>query len=176
MSNSNQAQAQRIVCPVLAYVSNGKSLGMYATLTYSGDQLVSCMSHEPVEALIAKLSASGDGEYQDMQVMSLDAYMVKKAELDMDEYKVGIPTPISAKRFDEMLNVLPPERWEFNKDLGNEAFRMSEAITGDLHSFFIRMDKTYFEVVHHRYTSYSVLFKACKEFNSVSDLPQVEAV
>ena len=172
MSNSNQIQAQRIDSPVLAYMNNGTSLAMYAALTYSGDQLVSCISNQPVEALIEKLSASdGDREFQELQVMSLDAYMVKKAELDMDEYKVGIPTPISAKRFDEMLNVLPPERWEFNKDLGNEAFRMSEAITGDLHSFFIRMDKTYFEVVHHRYTSYSVLFKACKEFNSVSDLP-----
>lgn len=176
MSNSHQAQAQRIVSPVLAYVTQNEALGMYATLTYSNGVLVSCIGQTPVNVLMNKLRGSGDPDYQNLEVMSLDAYMVKKEEFDAGVFNVGIPTPITESRFNEMLNILPPEKWEFDKNQGTEAFRISEPTSGDLHSFYVRIGKNHFEVVHHRFTDYAVLFKACELVIQNADLSQAKAV
>lgn len=55
------------------------------------------------------------------------------------------PTPISAQRWDDMLNVLPPCRWRQHD--GVELFHVSERITDDLVNWFAKVGEHHFSMV-----------------------------
>ena len=50
---------------------------------------------------------------------------------------------ITAERWEDMLNILPPEKWQ--TVAGVEIFRMSERLTGNITAHFARIGERYFE-------------------------------
>ena len=50
---------------------------------------------------------------------------------------------ITPDRWDDMLNILPPEKWQ--TVAGVEIFRMSERLTGNITAHFARIGERYFE-------------------------------
>lgn len=159
-----------IVEPVLVYKS--KSSGFirnYTFLELSKDNTVITMFHESIESIVATMQRSE--EYIDIQILGYAEYAVIESAATAEHYKVGIPKQISKARFWEMLEVLPPEKWErFN---GAEAFRMMEALSEDLHSYFLRIGKNYFEIVNPRKCDYAVMLKACEALDLV-EMPDEE--
>lgn len=53
------------------------------------------------------------------------------------------PTPVSAERFDEMLNVLPPSRWYRGER--TEWFHLCEYLDNDLVMWLARIGDRYYE-------------------------------
>lgn len=58
---------------------------------------------------------------------------------------ITAPSPISAERWDDMLNVLPPCRW--HRCDGVELFHVSERITHDLVNWFGKIGDQHFSMV-----------------------------
>lgn len=54
------------------------------------------------------------------------------------------PAPITAERWDDMLNVLPPARW--HHCYGVELFHVIERITGDLVTWYAKIGDQHFEM------------------------------
>lgn len=54
------------------------------------------------------------------------------------------PKGITAEQFDEMLNVLPPMKWE--RRGASESFMICEATTGSLRSIFCRVGDKFYEM------------------------------
>lgn len=61
-----------------------------------------------------------------------------------DQYSKKAPWEIDEVRFDEMLNVLPPCRWQRGDHL--EWFHMSERLSGNIVTWFGRVGRRYFEM------------------------------
>ena len=80
-------------------------------------------------------------EYQEkhpeLELMSFGKALELSQQADRKKYKAGIVKEITEDRFDEMLNVLPPDNW-INYST-NESFRISEDLTGELSNFYIRV-------------------------------------
>jgi hypothetical protein len=57
---------------------------------------------------------------------------------------VRAPVQISAERFDEMLNILPPRDWRGSR--GAQSFKMSELIYDDIAVIFAERNGHYFEL------------------------------
>lgn len=51
-------------------------------------------------------------------------------------YMTDQALPVSEERWDEMLNVLPPERWVRGE--GSQSFRMSEELAGNISSYWVK--------------------------------------
>jgi hypothetical protein len=77
---------------------------------------------------------------------------------------------ITRERFWDMLEVLPPEKWE-RRD-GTESFMISEAQTNDLHSFYARVRETYWEMILPRNSSHADVMD-CVEFSIKKELENV---
>lgn len=146
--------------PVLVYKNSSGFSGLYSVLTTDANgDLVSNISGDSVESMLADMNKSEN--YKNGFVMDFDAFMELKEKEDVERYKIGQPQPITSERFFDMLEALPPEKWVSEK--GREAFRMSETLSGSLHSFFVRIGKNHFEVVQDRFIDYSVLFQTCND-------------
>jgi len=80
-------------------------------------------------------------EYQEkhpeLTLISFGKALELSQQADRKKYKAGIVKEITEDRFDEMLNVLPPDNW-INYST-NESFRISEDLTGELSNFYIRV-------------------------------------
>lgn len=55
------------------------------------------------------------------------------------------PQEISEERYHEMLNVLPPCRWHGIGELF-ESFHVSERLSGNVVSWFVRYDERFFQI------------------------------
>lgn len=147
------ATAEKI--ELLAYRSevDGKSyIGVY--------NWVDLKDPETLEAYKAEIASKG---YTGLEYMSWDQYSAIEAQENLARYNVNKPVAISSERYDEMLNVLPPERWQRGETV--DIFMCCEGITGRLYSFYVRLksSKQYFEVNADVGVSYSDLTKWCLE-------------
>lgn len=61
----------------------------------------------------------------------------------VSQYVVTDPKPITAARFFEMLEVLPPARWYRGDHI--EWFHVIEFLTGDLVAWYARIGERYYE-------------------------------
>jgi len=77
----------------------------------------------------------------DERIMSFDKAIVFINNIDDFKY-IKDWKEITEERWDEMLNVLPPERWETIKNV--EIFAMSEIMTSDITGFYICYKKKYY--------------------------------
>jgi len=90
-------------------------------------------------------------------------------EADNKRYNVGTIKEITQETFFEMLNVLPPEDWTHNTST-SESFRISEAMTNNLYSYYIRVSdgwpikERYFSTIADRFkTNHNQLVQMVRE-------------
>jgi len=83
----------------------------------------------------------------------------KHSEADRARHCTGAE-PITAERFDEMLNCLPPERWTHGA--GSESFRMSERLVGPIASFFLRIGDLFWQINEDQSTTHDELLKIAR--------------
>jgi len=80
-------------------------------------------------------------EYQEkhpeLELISFGKALELSQKADRKKYKAGVVEEIEEDRFDEMLNVLPPDNW-INSST-NESFRICEDLTGELSNFYMRV-------------------------------------
>ena len=80
------------------------------------------------------------------------------------KYNMNKPFAIDAEEFSDKLNVLPPCRW--SNDGHREIFFVSEAITGNLYSFYVRLglgaEARYFSINALSTATNDELFKLCE--------------
>ena len=79
-------------------------------------------------------------EQDDPTLMPLKELLVKVDEFNQDTYCKPV-VEIDKERYNEMLGVMPPQRYE------GGVFYMSEAQIGDIHSMFAKIDDRYFEAM-----------------------------
>lgn len=106
-------------------------------------------------------------EYQEkhpeLELISFGKALELSQQADRKKYKAGIVEEITEERFDEMLNVLPPDNW-INYST-NESFRICEDLTGELSNFYIRVfdgdfpkhKERFFTVVMPKFTKHNQL-------------------
>jgi hypothetical protein len=114
-------------------------------------------------------------EYQEkhpeLELISFSKALELSQQADRKKYKAGVVEEIAEARFDEMLNVLPPDNW-INYST-NESFRISEDLTGELSNFYIRVfdgefpshKERFFTVVMPKFTKHNQLISiAAKQY------------
>ena len=114
-------------------------------------------------------------EYQEkhpeLELISFGKALELAQQADRKKYEAGVCKEITEKRFDEMLNVLPPDNW-INYST-NESFRICEDLTGELSNFYIRVfdgdfpnhKERYFTVVMPKFTKHNHLISiAAKQY------------
>ena len=114
-------------------------------------------------------------EYQEkhpeLELMSFGKALELSQQADRKKYKAGVVEEITEERFDEMLNVLPPDNW-INYST-NESFRICEDLTGELSNFYIRVfdgefpnhKERFFTVVMPKFTKHNQLISiATKQY------------
>ena len=74
------------------------------------------------------------------------------------------PERISQERYEEMLNVLPPENWQ--RGVGFSCFRLSERLSGAIASFFVRIGDSYYQINEDEDANVGELFRACMEHDA----------
>lgn len=135
--------------------SKGRTRTIY--FSYIGDE-----SQEVIDLKIAKLEAEG---HANVRALTWSEYTAIDAEESKIRYNVNVPSVIDRDRFWELLEVLPPCRWERYQDF--EAFYVSECITGNLYTFCVRIgngqNAQYFEIVAESNINYTTLRQLCLE-------------
>jgi len=110
-------------------------------------------------------------KYPELELISFSKALELSQKADRKKYKAGIVKEITEERFDEMLNVLPPDNW-INYST-NESFRISEDLTGELSNFYIRVfdgefpkhKERFFTVVMPKFTKHNQLISiAAKQY------------
>lgn len=76
--------------------------------------------------------------HPDAELVNVDEWIRRKEIALCTE-----PVEITPERFDEMLNVLPPQRWVTGNDC--ESFEMCEHTSGRVTTVFVRNGQKYFE-------------------------------
>jgi hypothetical protein len=74
------------------------------------------------------------------------------------------PKRISLERYEEMLNVLPPENWQ--RGVGFGFFRLSERLSGAIASFFVRIGDSYYQINEDEDAAPGDLFRACMDHDA----------
>lgn len=77
------------------------------------------------------------------------------------------PERISKERYEEMLNVLPPENWQ--RGVGFSCFRLSERLSGAIASFFVRIGDSYYQINADEDTDPGELFRACMDHDALPE-------
>lgn len=151
-----------IIDPVLTYVDSeeNNALRLYANLSVKGGDYVSQVTGDTVEEIKADLAKFP--RYTEWKIMSWEDYYVLEEAAKAKKYKVGQPQPITKERFNEMLETLPPQRWDISGS--REAFRFMERLDGSLFSFFIRVGNKHFELIADGNAGYEPMYTACSNF------------
>lgn len=122
--------------------TNTNSEGRKYTSYYAN---VANCTPEETQAIVDKMRLDGKIE---IRLLSWEDYQAIELQEEMTANKVNQPELIDADHFKQMLNVLPPSRWQSTE--ATEIFYMPEAITGNLYSFYVRMgagnDAKYYKV------------------------------
>jgi hypothetical protein len=84
-------------------------------------------------------------------------------QADRARYCTG-PQLITQERYEEMLNVLPPENWQ--RGVGYSCFRLSERLCGAIASFFVRIGDSYYQINENENTDPGALFRACMDHDA----------
>ncbi|MDD2799853.1 MAG: hypothetical protein PHE96_00185 [Methylococcales bacterium] len=58
---------------------------------------------------------------------------------DLEQY-VTAPEAVTIDRYNEMLNVLPPENWRWLSGFLGEYFQLSEYYAGNVTTYFVQLD------------------------------------
>lgn len=91
---------------------------------------------ETAEAAIAR---SADGFGDGLVVVSIvEAYRLQEEAAKTE------PEEISAEKFDDMLNILPPVGWVPGVGDGPSSFKISEPYTGRVHPVYAKLNGRYF--------------------------------
>lgn len=124
--------------------------------------LVSAWGCETLPELVALGRVSPEA-----QILPQDEALALSDAADRQRLCKG-PQPIDAERFDELLNVLPPQRWV--RGVAAESFRISEAITGDLYTFCVRLDDRYFSITESGSTTHDELVRICSALQPLASI------
>lgn len=95
---------------------------------------------------------------KDARILPQDEAFALMAAADRSRYCRG-PETITAERFDEMLNMLPPAKWQHSP--GAESFMIPEAIAGSLHTFGVRIGSDFYAITEDCRISHADLVAAC---------------
>lgn len=81
----------------------------------------------------------------------------------MNQFGLSAVTPITAARFDHLLNVLPPVDWQ---GLGTfaESFKMSEFLHGDITTVLCRIGVHHFHMTAHYRVPHGLIVEHCRAF------------
>tara|TARA_R100000781_G_scaffold7024_1_gene6903 strand:- start:577 stop:1071 length:495 start_codon:yes stop_codon:yes gene_type:complete len=110
-------------------------------------------------------------KYPELELMSFSKALELSQEADRKRYEAGVCKEITEDRFHEMLNILPPSSWVCYST--NESFRISEDLTGELSTFYIRVfdgdfpnhKERFFTVVMPKFTKHNQLISiAVKQY------------
>ena len=79
-----------------------------------------------------------------------------------DESYKQPPVEIDAERYNEMLEVLPPEQWH---GIGEhtESFKLSERTSGNITAIFCRIGERYFEMQDSVFMKHAAIVAACEK-------------
>jgi hypothetical protein len=108
---------------------------------------------------LAKMIASGDVS-ADARIVPQDEALALQEATDRQRFCIG-PQRITAERFDEMLNCLPPQLWtRFNSQ---ESFRISEPLTSGIWTWCVRIGDHHFTLNESPVVSHPELVRQCLE-------------
>jgi len=100
---------------------------------------------------------------EQLEVMPFTQALELVDAADRARYCTG-PKRITQERYEEMLNVLPPENWR--RGVGYGCFRLSERLSGTIASFFLRIGDSYYQVNEDEDADPGVLFRACMDHDA----------
>ena len=138
----------------LIYAASENDQLSYVNFAYIGNDTA-----EKIQARITELESKG---HMGVRAVTWDEWEALELENLMATYNFNKATRIDAELFSDRLNVLPPCRWNPGYDF--ESFYVSEAITGNMYSFYVRIKmgvNNYFEVNADRSITDSELSKLC---------------
>ena len=98
--------------------------------------------------------------YPVAELMPLDEACRLAQEAQRAHYCHG-PVEITAERFEEMLNVLPPMQWK--RGPGAQSFKMSELTCGTLTGIFCEVRGRYFELCDDVRNSHEWIVRECRK-------------
>ena len=122
-------------------------------------------------AYVEETKKEYQAKYPELELMSFSKALELSQTADKKRYEAGVCKEITEERFDEMLNVLPPDNW-INYST-NESFRICEDLTGELSNFYIRVfdgefpnhKERFFSVVMPKFTKHNQLISiAAKQY------------
>ncbi len=93
--------------------------------------------------------------YPTAEIVNIDEFFAAK-----EAAMIHPPAPITAERFEEMLNVLPPQRWK--RFDGWETFEMCEHLSGNITAIFCRIGSDYFELTDRAGTPPETIRAKCR--------------
>lgn len=117
-------------------------------------------SNVPVDEYMMQL----EGAYQ---IVSDDEFDQILDDYEKNTYLCRPIEEVTSERYWEMLEVLPPCRWV------NDRFHVSERMTGDIVSWFMKVDGKYYEFNHYASISSAKLEKIRKAISSASDVSKI---
>jgi hypothetical protein len=98
--------------------------------------------------------------YPTAQLMDIDEAYQQSASARHAKYVHG-PKEITAERFEEMLNVLPPEGWK--RSTGSQSFKICERMTANLTAIFCEIGGRYFELCDDARNSHEWIVRECQK-------------
>ena len=98
--------------------------------------------------------------YPGAQLMDIDEACAMAEKAKHDKY-VHCPMEITAERFEEMLNAMPPVGWKHGP--GGQSFKMSERMTGMLTAIFCEIGGRYFELCDDIRNSHEWILRECQK-------------
>lgn len=122
---------------------------------------VSAWGGQTLAEMIADGSVSADSI-----VMPQDDALALHIAAEREQFCTG-PQSISAERFDELLNALPPARW-FRGE-ASESFMVPEAIVGNIYTFCVRCRDRYFTINEYDLIPHNQLVWLCLEHNRAAE-------
>lgn len=90
-----------------------------------------------------------------------------------DRYGPKAPWRITRERFWEMLEVLPPCRWERHHHA--ETFHVSELLSGNIAAHFVRLGSDYYELQADHRTPHAELVRQCLALDDAEEQRRAQA-
>lgn len=121
--------------------------------TMRDGRLVAAITHRRcAREYLAEKNASRQPGEAAFELMEIDAAWELVCQAQGEKY-LSDWQEIDAERWGDMLEILPPEKWE--TVAGVEIFRMSERLTGNITAHFARIGERYFEANRRTSESYA---------------------
>jgi hypothetical protein len=135
-----------------------------AIYNHTAGRLHTCLNADGVCMFTGKTVEQMQQESaEQLEVMPFIQALELSSAADRARYCTG-PKRITQERYEEMLNVLPPENWQ--RGVGYSCFRLSERLCGAIASFFVRIGDSYYQINENENTDPGVLFRACMDHDA----------